>query len=103
MFYTCSYVLFLYILFIDNFDVHRNIYRILKTFYIISVYLLYEKRREIANVFILMLKSYKIKINDIVEIFFKFIQKLNKKINSKINEYFESMCVFAMIFINDMF
>ena len=102
MFCTHSHVFFSYILFIDDFDVHRNMYRTLKAFYMISVCLSYKKRRIIANVFILILEFYEIKINDVVEDFFKFIQKLNKKINLKINEHFEFVCVFVMILINDM-
>ena len=102
MFCTRSHVSFSYILFIDDFDVHRNMYRALKVFYMIFVCLSYKKRRIIANVFILTLKSHEVKMNDVVKNFFKFIQKLNKEINLKINEHFEFVCVFAMIFINDM-
>ena len=102
MFCTRSHVSFSYILFIDDFDVHKNMYRALKAFYMIFVCLSYEKKRIITNVFILILKSHEIKMNDVVENFFKFIQKLNRKVNLKINEHFEFVCVFAMIFINDM-
>ena len=102
MFCTRSHVFFSYILFIDDFDVHRNMYRALKAFYMISVCLSYEKRRIIANVFILTLESHEVKMNDVIEGFFKFIQKLNRGVNLKINEHFEFVCVFAMILINDM-
>ena len=35
--------IFLYLLFIDNFEIYCNIYRILKGFYFIPIYFLYKK------------------------------------------------------------
>lgn len=43
-FFFIRHVSLLYFLFIDDFDVHRNIYRILKVFYLISTNL-YDKER----------------------------------------------------------
>ena len=44
-----------YLLFIDDFGVHSNMYRALKAFYIVPANLSYEERRKIANVFTLTL------------------------------------------------
>ena len=60
---------FLYLLFINDFEIHRNIYRILKTFYFISIYLSYEKRRKIINIFTLILNSHDVNLKTIMKIF----------------------------------
>ena len=74
------YILILYLLFINNFDIYKNIYPALKTFYFILIYLNYEKREKLANIFILLLKSYNAKINNIIKIFNKIIKNLNRNI-----------------------
>ena len=51
-----------------------NIYRVLKAFYLISTYLLYKERYKLINIFILTLDLYSVKINNIVEAFYKLIK-----------------------------
>ena len=63
----------LYLLFIDDFEIYKNIYKALKVFYLIFIYLNYEKRKKFVNVFTLILKSYNVKLNNIMKIFIKFI------------------------------
>lgn len=58
-----------YILFIDNFRVYRNIYRALKAFYLIPVYLDYVERRKLVNIFILILGPYSTNIINIIKAF----------------------------------
>ena len=69
-----SSLYFSYLLFINNFDVYRNIYRTLKAFYLIPVYLKYTKRKKLANIFILSLRPYNINIKDVVEVFSKSLR-----------------------------
>ena len=63
----------LYLLFIDNFDIYKNIYRTLKIFYFISIYLNYVKRKKFANIFILFLRFYNVNIKNVIKAFRKFI------------------------------
>lgn len=63
----------LYFLFIDNFDIYYNIYRAFKAFYLIFIYLIYKERRKLINIFILILRFYKVILNDIMKIFVKSI------------------------------
>ena len=80
-----------YLLFIDDFEIHRNIYRALKTFYLIPVYLNYQERRKLANVFILLLNSHETKIENIVKVFSKSIRKLDDEVNFDINGNIETI------------
>ena len=62
-----------YFLFINNFKIYHNIYRVLKFFYLIFTYLNYEKRKKFENIFILFLDSHDEKINEIMKNFNKSI------------------------------
>ena len=81
---------------------HRNMYRALKTFYLISACLTYKKRRKLANVFTLSLKSHKAKLDDIVKVFVKPIQKLDRGTQLEVNDNLKTVCVFAITFLGDM-
>ena len=59
-------------------------YRVLKAFYLISIYLNYNERRKLMNVFIFSLNLYDIKLDNVIKVFYKFIQKLNRDIKMKI-------------------
>jgi hypothetical protein len=54
------------ILFIDDFGVHRNMYRAIKAFYWIPANLPYAERRKIANVFTYCLGPQRANVEDIV-------------------------------------
>ena len=47
-----------YYYFINNFGIYKNIYRILKIFYLILIYLNYIERKKFINIFILVLKPH---------------------------------------------
>ena len=91
-----------YLLFIDDFDMYRNIYRALKAFYLISTYLTYKKRRKLANVFTLSLRSHRAGLGDVVKAFVKLIQKLDRETQLKVNGNLETVCAFAITFLDDM-
>ena len=91
-----------YFLFINAFGVHRNMYRFLKVFYLISANLFYEKRRKLANVFTLTLDSHDATLDNVVKIFFKFIRELDRNLNIEINEKMIEMCSYVMTLIDDM-
>ena len=69
-----NYTSFSYLLFINDFEIYRNMYRAFKAFYFISIYLFYEKRRKIINVFILILNSYDVNLKTIIKVFNKIIK-----------------------------
>ena len=89
-------------MFVNGFGVHRNNYRFLKGFYLISANLLYEKRKKIANNFILFLKSHGTFINDIVNAFSSPIQQLNQGVKLKIDGIFSKICAFTIIITGNM-
>ena len=69
-----NYISFSYFLFIDDFGIYRNMYRVLKAFYFILFYFSYEKRRKIVNVFILTLNSHDVNLKTIMKTFNKIIK-----------------------------
>ena len=91
-----------YLLFIDDFDVHRNNYCSFKTFYLTTAILNYKERRKIVNVFTLTLRSYETKIENIIKSISKFIRCLNKKVNLIINDETKFICSFNILLLNDM-
>ena len=97
-----SHIFFLYLLFIDDFDVHRNMYRVLKTFYFISTYLFYKKQRKIVNVFTLTLNSHEINFDEMMKFFDKHLRQLNREMNLIINAESHIMCAFIIIFLNNI-
>lgn len=102
-FFAILYLFLSYFLFIDNFDVYRNIYRALKTFYLILACLLYKKRRKVVNVFTLTLEFYETNLKTIVKVFFKSIKQLNRDIKDmQINRKSTSIYVFTIELIEDM-
>ena len=89
--------------FIDVFDVHRNMYRFLKIFYLIFANFFYEKRRKFANVFIFIFDFHETVFDDIVKKNFKSIRKFDRDLNFEINEKMIEMCSYVMNLIDDMF
>ncbi|KAL8915964.1 MAG: hypothetical protein Q9208_008764 [Pyrenodesmia sp. 3 TL-2023] len=74
-------------LFIDDFGVHRNMYRAIKAFYWIPAALPYADRRKIANVFTLCLGPHGAAIEDIVKAIQKEFQELDRD--------YQEMTIFA--------
>ena len=97
-----SHVFFFYLLFVDEFEIHRNMYRFLKAFYLISICLFYRERRKIVNIFTLTLKSHDVDIKNVVEVIRKSIQELNVCFEIEINDVLEQVCAYNMIFLDDM-
>ena len=77
-------------------------YRALKAFYLISICLTYKKRRKLANMFILSLRSHRTELNDVIKAFVKPIQKLNRGTQLKVNDNLKIVCAFAITFLDDM-
>ena len=104
LFVIAFYIFLSYFLFIDDFEMYKNMYRILKTFYLISICLNYNERRKFANVFIFFLKSHDVKLDNMIKIFYKLIQKLNRDVKLKIDKK-EGMTMWAfnMTFLENMF
>lgn len=100
--FSRSHTSFPYLLFIDDFGVHRNMYRALKAFYIIPACLSYDERRKIANVFTLTLGPHGAQMNQVVEAFARPIQELDHGVEIDINGVSEFVCAFVMTFVGDM-
>ena len=81
---------------------HKNIYKVLKTFYLIFIYLNYNERRKLANVFTLTLKSYNAKLNNVMKAFIRFIQNLNREMKLKINDNIKVICTFDITFFKNI-
>ncbi len=101
--YLISIIFLLYLLFIDNFNIYRNIYQALKIFYLIPEYLFYNKKRKIVNCFVLILEPHKTNIENIVKVFVKSIRKINRNIKITINKEIKIVCVFVIAFLEDLF
>lgn len=97
-----SHTFLSYMLFIDDFEVHRNMYRALKIFYLISVNLSYDERRKLTNVFTLILRSHDVIIENVINTFAKSIRQLDRDISLIINEDEQEICAFSMSLLEDM-
>ena len=91
-----------YLLFIDDFGVHRNMYRALKAFYLIPACLEYSERRKLANVFTLTLGPHGASLDDVVEAFHRPIQDLDQGIELDINGEVVKVCAFSITLLGDM-
>ena len=69
-----------FFMFLNEFELFRNVYRSMMNVYIISTILSYRKRNRSANCLILTLKSHEIKFDDVVEILIKTFAKLDKSL-----------------------
>ena len=97
------YIFLFYLLFINDFDVHKNMYKVLKIFYLILANLIFHKRRKIINVFIFIFELYEIALKNVIDVIAKFIRQLNKNIILNINDDDTNVCVFIFKLINDIF
>jgi len=77
-------------------------YRALKTFYLISKYLFYNKRRKIVNYFVLILESHRANIKNIIKVFVKLIRKIDRNVRITINKEIKIICIFIIVFLEDL-
>lgn len=91
-----------YLLFIDDFGIHRNMYRALKAFYLIPACLSYEERRKVENVFTLTLGPHGATIDAVVGAFSRSIRQMDCGLEMTINGETERVCAFNMAFLGDM-
>ena len=75
------FVSFPYLLFVDDFGIHRNMYRALKAFYLIPACLSYDERRKLANVFTITLGPHGANLDDVIESIRQPIQELDAGMN----------------------
>ena len=97
-----NHISFPYLLFIDDFGIHRNMYRALKAFYLIPACLSYEERRKIANVFTLTLGPHGANLTDVIEAFGRPIRQMDRGMEMTINGETERVCAFNIAFLGDM-
>ncbi len=100
--YFIFLIFLLYLLFIDNFDIYRNIYRALKAFYLIPEYLFYNKRRKTINCFVLILKSHRTNIENVIKVFAKSIKDTNRDVKITINKKIKLICACIITFLRDL-
>ena len=89
-------------LFVDDFGVHRNMYRSLKAFYLIPANLPYKERRILANVFTVTLGPHGAHLKDVIGAFGKAIRALDRGQTLDINGEQTTVCAFIMAFLGDM-
>ena len=90
------------ILFIDDFGVHRNMYRALKAFYWIPAAFPYSERRKLANVFTFTLAPHGHSIQDVVDTFKNAFAKLAGGVMMTINGRETLVCAYVIVLIGDM-
>ena len=100
--FSRPHISFPYLLFIDDFGVHRNMYRALKAFYLIPACLSYSERRKVANVFTLTLGPHGAQLKDVVEAFRKPLKELDTGLEMNINGQDHTVCASVMAFLGDM-
>ena len=98
-----SHISLFYLLFIDNFKLHKNMYRALKNFYLILIYLSYVERKKMTNVFILILSFHDINVQDMMKVFNKSIRQLNRDVEFIVNKKRKIVCAFIIIFFENIF
>ncbi|KAL8798951.1 MAG: hypothetical protein Q9200_007661 [Gallowayella weberi] len=99
---------FPFVLFIDDFGIHRNMYRALKAFYWIPAALPYTERRKLANVFTITLAPHGSRVDDVVNAISYDIRNLDKggclmdwrRGNDEVEQLV--VCAFSMAIIGDM-
>ena len=97
-----SHIFLFYFFFVDDFEIHKNIYKSFKIFYLILIYLFYKNRKKIVNNFTLIFESHEINMKNVIDFIRKFIQQLNKCMKMKINDVIKKVYIFIMIFFDDM-
>ena len=90
------------ILFIDDFGVHRNMYRALKAFYCIPAALPYDERRKIANVFTLTLGPPGADVQDIVTCLRKALKELGHGVFLTLNGRKTLVRAYVVVMIGDL-
>jgi len=95
-------LLLLLILFIDNFGIYRNNYKVLKAFYWIPANLSYKKRKKIVNNFTLTLGPHGADVKDIINALTRPVRQLNKGISFIINNRELYICAFIIFFTRNL-
>ena len=91
-----------FLMFLNEFEFFRNVYRSMMNVYIISATLNYRERNRRANCLILTLKSHEIKLDDVVEILIETLAKLDKSLLMNIQREKKIICVYIKVFIKNM-
>ena len=91
-----------FMMFIDDFGIHRNMYCALKAFYWIPANLPYKERRKLANIFTLSLGPHGADIEDVVRSFVKLFKGLDHGCQMKLGDEIITVCAFTMAFLGDM-
>ena len=90
-----------FFIFIDDFELYRNNYRIFMKVYIIVAALIFKKRTRRINVFSFILESHDSNFADVIKVI-RFFVLLNENIKVLINEQKIFFCIFILIYIDDM-
>lgn len=101
--FSFNFIFFVIFFFVNDFDVHRNMYRALKVLYFILINLFYEKRRKLINVFKLILNFYDVAIDNVIEVLTRAIKQKNRNINFDINKNVEKIYAFVIKLIENIF
>lgn len=89
------------LIFIDDFELYRNSYRNLIKIYVIVTALIFKERARRTNVFFFIFESHDSNFADVIEIMKSFVL-LNEDIKVFINKQKTFLCVFTLVYIDDM-
>lgn len=89
------------IFFINNFNLYRNIYKILINLYLNYIFLRFRDKFKRYNIISIILKSYKSKFEDVL-FTLKDLKILNRGINLNINEKINFIYLYILIVIKDI-
>lgn len=91
------------IIFINDFDLFRNVYRFLMSIYVILASMTLTKRNRKANVFFITLKSHESKLSNVINAINLFFAQLNREIFTQIeDDETILLCVYILTFINNL-
>ena len=88
-------------IFIDDFELYRNSYRILMKMYVIVIVFIFKKRNRKINVFFLILELHDSNFSDVIKVLI-YLMFLNQNELLIINNEKIFVCVFILIYFDDM-
>ena len=91
-----------FMLFIDDFGVHRNMYKALKGFYLSPATLSYSNRRRLANHYTISLGPHGVSVDDMVDSFCSEFQSLDRGMTMEVHGQARTVCAFVLGLTGDM-
>ena len=101
-FSTSFYLSIPLLIFIDTFDLYRNMYRSLIRIYVTIINLSWRERKRRVNVLLLTLDSHVSDFEDVIKVLEPGLIALNRDLKININDVDTFICVYTMTFTENM-